>query len=85
MRVENAVRAVRRDRSRVALAEQTVEAARAALAADQELLQEGKGSTRDAIRSLENLDAAQLERLRAQIDLQTSLFELGRIEGRLVD
>jgi outer membrane protein TolC len=85
MRVENAVRAVRRDRSRVALAEQTVEAARAALAADQELLQEGKGSTRDAIRSLENLDAAQLERLRAQIDLQTSLFELGRIEGSLVD
>ncbi len=83
--VENAVRAVRRDRSRVALAEQTVEAARAALAADQELLQEGKGSTRDAIRSLENLDAAQLERLRAQIDLQTSLLELRRIEGALVE
>jgi len=85
LRVENAVRAVRRDRSRVALAEQTVEAARAALAADQELLQEGQGSTRDAIRSLENLDAAQLERLRAQIDLQTSLLDLQRIEGSLVD
>jgi len=85
LRVESAVRAVRRDRSRVVLTEQTVQAARAALAADQELLQEGQGSTRDAIRSLENLDAAQLERLRAQIDLQTSLLELRRIEGSLVD
>lgn len=85
LQVDNAVRAVLRDRSRVALAEQTVDAARAALAADQELLQEGKGSTRDAIRSLENLDAAQLVRLQAQIDLQKSLLELRRIEGTLVD
>ncbi len=85
LRVESAVRSVGRDRARVTLAEETVEAARAALAADQELLQEGKGSTRDTIRSLENLDAAQLERLRAQIDLQTSLLQLRRIEGSLVD
>ncbi len=85
LRVQNGVRAVRRDRSRVALSEQTVEAAQAALDADWELLQEGQGSTRDAIRSLENLDAAQLVLLQVQIDLQQSLLELRRIEGSLVD
>jgi outer membrane protein len=85
LRVDSAVRSVRRDRARVKLAVETVDAAQAALAADQELVQEGKGSTRDVIRSLENLDSAQLERLRAQIDLQKSLLDLKRIEGSLVD
>ncbi len=85
LRVDAAVRAVNRDASRVALADQTVAAAQAALEADQELLQEGKGSTRDVIRSLENLDEAQLERLQAQIDLQNSLLVLRRVEGSLVE
>ncbi len=82
--VEEAVRAVVRDRSREALAGQTLEAARAALAAEQELLAEGRGATRDVILALEDLDAAQVGRLQAEIDLQASLLELARVQGRLL-
>ena len=81
---EEASRNLARDRARESLARETVEAARLALAADQELLEEGRGSTRDVILSLEALDEAQVDRLQAEIDLQASLLELARVEGRLL-
>jgi len=84
LQVEAAVRAVTRDRSRLELAEQTQDAARKALDADQELLDEGKGSTRDVVLSLESLAEAQVSRLTAEIDLQSSLLVLQGVEGRLL-
>jgi outer membrane protein len=84
LRVRSAVRAVARDRSRVTLAEDTVRFARLALAADQELLQEGKGATLNVVLSLEALDQAQAQELQAQIDLQVSLLELERVAGNVV-
>jgi len=84
LEVEAAVRAVNRDRSRLELADQTLDAAREALAADQELLDEGKGSTRNVVLSLESLAEAQVSRLAAEIDLQSSLLVLQRVEGRLL-
>lgn len=84
MSVQDAVRDVVRDESRVGLAEQTVEAARKALDADRELLREGRGSTRDVVISLESLDEAQVGLLEARIDLEASLLRLARVEGRLL-
>ncbi len=83
-RVEAAVRAVQRDTERVHLARRTVEIAQAALEADQELVAEGRGSTRELVRSLESLDAAQVSRLGAEIDLQVSVLSLMRTEGLLL-
>jgi len=83
--VEAAVRALKRDLSRLELAEQTLEAARLALEADQELLDEGRGSTRDVLLSLESLDEAQVGKLAAEIDVQTSALELMQVEGRLLE
>lgn len=83
--VRAAIRDLERDRARVELAHRTVEAAEAALAADQELLRDGRGSTRDVVRSLESLDAALAARLEAEIDFQQSLFEVYRVEGVLLD
>lgn len=82
--VEAAVRAVERDTERVQLARRTVEIAQAALEADQELVAAGRGSTRELVRSLESLDAAQVSRLRAEIELQISLLALMRVEGLLL-
>jgi outer membrane protein len=82
--VEAAVRAVQRDTERVHLARRTVEIAQAALQADQELVAEGRGSTRELVRSLESLDAAEVSRLRAEIDLQISVLILMRVEGLLL-
>lgn len=82
--IERAVRDVIRDRSRVELAEQTLDYARRALAADQELAADGKASTRDVVLSLEALDAATVDLLQAQIDLQSSLLALYRTEGSLL-
>lgn len=82
--VETAVRAVQRDTERVHLARRTVEIAQAALEADQELVAEGRGSTRELVRSLEALDAAEISRLRAEIDLQISVLALMRVEGLLL-
>jgi len=82
--VEIAVRAVNRDTERVHLARRTVDIAQAALEADQELVAEGRGSTRELVRSLETLDAAQVSRLRSEIELQISVLELMRIEGLLL-
>lgn len=82
--VEEAVRRVERDRSRVSLAEQTVAAAQALLDADRELLREGRGSTRDVVRSLESLDEAEAGLLSAHIDLQGAVLRLARVEGRLL-
>ncbi len=85
LQVEAAVRAVSRDRVRLELAGQTLEAARQALAADQELLQEGKGSSRNVVLSLESLAEAQVSQLSAEIDLQASLLQLKRVEGTLLE
>jgi outer membrane protein len=79
--VQTALDAVRRDRERVTLAELTRKAAQAGLDADQELYREGRGSTRDVVRSLESLEAAQVQRLSAEIDLQASLLTLARLRG----
>jgi len=84
LRVRDAVRAVKRDRSRLELAEHTVEVARLALQADQELLRDGRGSPRNVVVSLESLDQAQAAHLAAQIDLQRSLLELQRVGGTLL-
>lgn len=84
LRVRSAVRAVARDRSRVALAEDTVRFAELALAADQELLRDGKGATLNVVLSLEALDQAQAQDLQARIDLQASLLELDRVAGGVV-
>jgi outer membrane protein TolC len=85
IQVREAVTAVERDRSRVELAHQTVEAARAGLEADQELFQEGRGSIRQVVLSLESLESAQVASLQAEIDLQASILELLRVQGTLLE
>ena len=85
LRVESALRQVERDRSRSQLAAETVRVARLALEADQELLSEGKGSTRDVVISLEALDQATASELGALIDLQRSQLELKRVAGTLLE
>lgn len=85
LEVESAVRAVARDRARERLAGETLEAARAGLAAEQELLAEGRGAVRDVILALEDLDDASVGKLQAEIDLQASLLDLARVEGRLLE
>lgn len=82
--VESAVRAVVRDNSRANLADQTLDAARRGLAADQELLRDGRGSTRDVVRSLEALQSSEVDALEAQINLQQSILQLLAVEGRLL-
>ncbi len=82
--VEQAVREVRRDTERVALARRTVEIAQAALDADRDLVEEGRGSTRELVRSLETLDEAEVSALQAEIELQLSLLELMRVEGLIL-
>ena len=77
--------AVARDRARERLAGETLEAARAGLEAEQELLAEGRGAVRDVILALEDLDDASVAKLQAEIDLQASLLDLARIEGRLLE
>ncbi len=83
--VEAAVRELRRDRARLDLARQTVQVAQAALEADQELLSAGRGSSREVVRSLEALDAANVSRLQAEIDLQASHLGLLGVEGLLLE
>jgi outer membrane protein TolC len=83
--VAQAVDAVVRDRARVDLATATLAAAEAGLAADQELYREGRGSTRDVVRSLEVLEEAQVGRLAAEIDLQAAWLALARLRGRVLE
>ncbi|MEZ4234684.1 MAG: TolC family protein [Myxococcota bacterium] len=85
LQVQEAVRQAERDRLRVALAGDTVRYAQLALEADQELLREGKGATRNVVDSLEALDRETAAELAALIDLQRSLLELKRVAGTLVD
>ncbi len=85
MQVRNAVRSVRRDRSRLALADDTLRVAKLALDADQELLRDGRGSARNIVLSLESLDRAQADQLQAEIDLQASALEVQRVAGTLLD
>ena len=82
--VESAVRAVVRDNSRANLADQTLDAARRGLEADQELLRDGRGSTRDVVRSREALQSSEVDALEAQINLQQSILQLLAVEGSLL-
>lgn len=84
IRAQAAVRRVQRDRLRSELAAETVRVANLALQADQELLREGKGSTRDVVVSLEARDRATAAELQALIDLQGSQLDLKRVTGSLV-
>ncbi|MEO0602733.1 MAG: TolC family protein [Myxococcota bacterium] len=84
LRVQDAVRAVQRDRLRVELATETERVAALALAADRELLGEGRGSSRNVAQSLELLQQAGVDLLEAQIGLQGSLLQLQRVAGTLV-
>ena len=82
--VHEAVRAVERDAARVQLASETMRVAALALEADQELFREGKGASRNVVSSLEALEEAQVSYLQAEIDLQQSRFEVGRVSGTLL-
>lgn len=84
LRVQNALRAVQRDRLQVELATETERVAALALQADQELLADGRGASRNVALSLEQLQAAGISLLEAQIALQASLLEVQRVAGTLV-
>jgi outer membrane protein TolC len=83
--VERGLRAVERDRSRLALAQDTLTYAQLGLEADSELLADGRGAARDVVRSLEALREAQVGKLAAEIDLQISLLALSRVAGTLLE
>ena len=83
--VDNALRALRRDRAGLKVAEQTLEAAEASLAAQEERLAEGRGSTRDVVEALELLQQAEANTLSAQIQVQLSGLRAQRVEGTLLD
>lgn len=83
--VDAGVRAVERDRLRWHLAESTLAAATQGLEADRLLLHDGRGSTRDVVRSMEALQEAQVARLEAGIALQASIMQLARVAGTLLD
>jgi outer membrane protein len=82
--VARAVRAMDRDRAGLVAAVQTLEFARLSLEAQQELLGEGRGSTRDVVDSLEALRAAEAAELNAKIALQLSVLQTEQIAGTLV-
>ncbi|MEN0065738.1 MAG: TolC family protein [Myxococcota bacterium] len=84
LRVQDAVRAVQRDRLQVELATETERVAALALEADRELLTEGRGSSRNVAQSLELLQQAGVALLESQIGLQRSLLELKRVAGTLI-
>jgi outer membrane protein len=84
LQVEESMRSVIRDSERVRLAALTVSAATQALEADREQYREGRGSSRDVMRSLEELDAARVGELQAEIDLQRALLDLARAKGVLL-
>ena len=84
LRVQDAVRAVQRDRLNVQLATETERVAALALDADRELLTEGRGSSRNVAQSLELLQQAGVSLLEARIALQGSLLELQRVAGTLI-
>jgi outer membrane protein TolC len=85
--VESAVRNVIRDRSRHELALQTLDFARRALEAEEELLREGnaRASTLAVTLAVDELQSVELAELNARIDLQLSALELMRVEGVLLE
>ena len=84
LRVDAAVRNLRRDRANLVVATQTLEFARASLEAQRELLDEGRGATRDVVDALESLRAAEASELDARIACQTSQLAANRIGGTLL-
>ncbi len=74
------------DRSRAALvnAEATREVAALSLAAQRELLTEGRGATRDVVDALEALRGAEAAELDARIQLQLSVLRAEQAAGLLV-
>lgn len=84
LRVDAAVRNVRRDRANLQVATQTLEFAKASLKAQQELLAEGRGATRDVVDALESLRAAEASELDARIACQFSQLAANRVGGTLL-
>lgn len=82
--VDDALRTVERDRAGLAVADQTLDHARRSLAAQRELLSEGRGSTRDVVDALDALRGAEASRLSAEIACQQSLLRAHQVSGSLL-
>jgi outer membrane protein len=85
LEVDRVRRAVTRDRASLLVAQQTLEHATLSLEAQRELLDEGRGSTRDVVDALESLRAAEADKLEAEIATQNSLMRVLRVSGTLLD
>lgn len=83
--VDASVRAIRRDRGSLEVAGQTLDFAERSLAAQREMLAEGRGSTRDVVDALESLRRAEVDELGAQIALQRSVLEAEQVAGTLLE
>ncbi len=82
--VDEALRDLERNRASLEVATQTLEVARLSLEAQQSLLEEGRGSTRDVVDALEALRLAEAAELSAKIALENSANVTRRVAGTLV-
>jgi outer membrane protein len=84
LRVNDVARDVARDAGGLDAARETLSYAVESLAAQRELLAEGRGSTRDVVDSIEALRSAELSELNARIALQSSVMRARQVAGTLV-
>jgi outer membrane protein len=82
--VADAARDLQRQQASLANAQATRQVAAQSLAAQQELLDEGRGSTRDVVDALEALRSAEASELDARIQLQLALLRAEQVAGLLV-
>lgn len=82
--VDDALRTIARDRAGLEVANQTLDHAHRSLAAQRELLSEGRGSTRDVVDALDALRSAEASRLSAEIACQQSLLRAHQVSGSLL-
>jgi len=85
LQVAEAVRDLDRNQAALANAGDTRRFAEQSLAAQKELLGEGRGSTRDVVDALEDLRGAEATELEARIQLQLALLRAEQAAGVLVD
>jgi outer membrane protein TolC len=85
VRVAEVVRDLDRNRAALANATDTRDVAVRSLAAQQELLAEGRGSTRDVVDALEALRSAEASELDARIQLQLAVLRAEQAAGLLVE
>ena len=85
MAVADAVRDLDRSRAALSNAEATRDFAAQSLAAQKELLGEGRGSTRDVVDALEALRSAEATELDARIGLQLAVLRAEQVAGLLVE